>query len=184
MKSVKMRCHIVCAICFVFILSAYLDAEEPRQSGWSRMKQKFTSRQEPTKQDTPKQSQESAALQSRIDRLEAENERLRKALLAEREKNQKNIEALNALQRVAVIFGIKSAPETTVSRLESDIRIKLNSSCYVPQKRLSPSQLAVIRDLLADEPALFQIIEIYHRFIISLDAGRLIHIPDAPGGNP
>lgn len=169
--------------CFSILLaSTCMNAEEP-QSLISWAKGAFSS--DVSKKNTSEdQSAKIADLQSRISRQEAEIEKLRRALISEREKNTRNTEALNALRRIAALFGIKVSPETTVTSLESEIRIKLDSNCYVPQKRLSQSQLTVISDLLADEPALFRIIEIYHQFITSLDADRLIQIPDVPRGNP
>ena len=184
MMSFKMKSYFVTAICCGLVFSAYLGAEEA-QTWKTRIKGILHKDQSPHSPQSPaNHTQELADLQARVSRLEAENEKLRTTLQAEREKNLKIREAFNSLQRIAAFLGIKFSPETTVSRLESDIRIKLDSKCYVPQKRLSPSQLGIISDLLADEPALFHIIEIYHRFIISLDAGRLIQIPDVPRGNP
>ena len=177
-----MKNYLLYACFSILIASACMHAEEP-QSTSSRVKGALSSLLS-NKKASPDQSEKIADLQARVSRLEAENEKLRTTLQSEREKNMKIREAFNSLQRIAAFLGIKFSPETTVSRLESDIRIKLDSKCYVPQKRLSPSQLGVISDLLADEPALFHIIEIYHRFIISLDAGRLIQIPDVPRGNP
>ena len=177
-----MKNYLLYACFSILIASACMHAEEP-QSTSSRVKGALSSLLS-NKKASPDQSEKIADLQSRISRQQAEIEKLRGELIAEREKNLKNIEAMNALRRIAAIFGIKITPETTAARLESEIRIKLDSNCYVPQKRLSPNQLTVISDLLADEPSLFHIIEIYHRFIISLDAGRLIQIPDVPRGNP
>ncbi len=177
-----MKNHLLFACFSIWLVSACMNAEEP-QSLISRGKEAISSRL-PNKNTSATQSVKIADLQSRINRQKEEIENLRKALVSEREEKLKSTEALNALRRIAAILGINTFQKTSVLGLESDIKIKLDSICYVPQKRLSSSQLTVISDLLADEPTLFHVIENYHQFIISLGAGRLIHIPDIPRGNP
>ena len=187
-----MKWCIVSVICCGLALAAYSGAEGPRSQGshtneevsapqQNKNQSPAVTTQAPQSEREREQRQECSILQWR--KLKAENEDLRKALQSEREKNLKNGEALNSLRRIADVLGVKITPETSVAGLESEIRIKLDSKCYAPKKRLTKSQLILISDLLADEPALFRIIEKYHQFILSLDGGQLILLPDTPKGN-
>lgn len=109
-----------------------------------------------------------------------------KALDEERKKNKQLEESIQRLEKenaslkkiVSETLNLRLSSTISLEGIESEIRIKLDECEQIVPKILSEDDIAFVKDMTSDEPAISKRIMDYHAFVKNLKGKRIIILED------